>query len=75
MSKYPIVECDNHPAEPGYIVCRHVVDGATVSIDFAPTPEQAGDILCDIPPWDHDIDDLMTYCATCAKEQFLSRRQ
>lgn len=46
--KYPYVRCDAHPGgdEPGYIVCEHVLGGASVAEFQAATIKDIGKVLC-----------------------------
>lgn len=49
----------------GYIVCRHVMSGAPTFIVRRAKPGNPGDVLCVIPPWDHEVEDLAYVCAGC----------
>lgn len=48
MLEYPYVECAAHPGErePGYAVCRHVLDGDTIAHFERATSENLGAICC-----------------------------
>jgi hypothetical protein len=51
MSKYPLIECKDHPGDPlpGYIVCLHAA--ANPKITLAPiqraTKEEIGVVVCE----------------------------
>jgi hypothetical protein len=75
LPEYPIVECLVHPGvrEPGYIVCRHVLNGdATIGHFERATPTNCGLVCCDIcyghrRDTKYNDENLTVACAQCAR--------
>lgn len=68
--KYPMVECANHKAEPGYVVCSHVFyDEKLPAQVILATSEQLGQILCEKDHTADDADDARLVCAGCARSR------
>ena len=66
---FPLVACDTHESEPGYVVCRHVIDGAAVDEVIAATDADLGQVLCEKDHSEASVDDAVVVCASCARER------
>jgi hypothetical protein len=64
MTRYPYVACGTDGRRLGYIVCRHVEDGATVAHIVGATRRELGEVFCDSPD-EHDIAILRVICEGC----------
>lgn len=69
---YPYVRCakPGHADEPGFAVCKHIIQGAVVAHCAHPTPERLGELLCAAckatkPP----LSIMRLCCAECARNQ------
>lgn len=73
--QYPNVECNHHPgnAEPGYVVCLHVLEGVEVA-NFEPASSASvGTIVCatcnaNRQDKEYNLDHLSLICCHCARD-------
>lgn len=67
-TNYPRVRCGAHGVGLGYLVCKHVIDGAMPKHHVSATSEQLGELDCGCAEdSEASTDNLKLVCARCAQ--------
>ena len=75
MVEYPYLVCDAHPGviEPGYLVCRHVLEGEAPTHVVDAGPQNMGEVSCEacvphLQERDYVLANFRVACASSCKE-------